>query len=148
MRWLLESEGLKVETYLSGEEFLGTYNPAHRGCLVLDLRMPAMDGLALQERLASRGPHPPIIFISGHGDVAKCGAAMRAGGVDFLEKPADDEKVLAVVQQALEKDVHNHGLEATHPEIAARIAQLTPRPTGNDAFPAGRDGDEANCHPV
>jgi two-component system, LuxR family, response regulator FixJ len=127
MRWLLESDGLAVETYLSGEEFLKAYDPNRPGCLLLDLRMRGMDGLELQKRIASRGPHPPIIFVSGHGDVAKCAEAMKTGAVDFLEKPADDAKILAAVHLALEKDRRRRSVEATHPEIAARIARLTPR---------------------
>jgi two-component system, LuxR family, response regulator FixJ len=127
MRWLLESEGLAVETYLSGEEFLAAYARDRPGCLLLDLCMPEMDGLELQRRLASRGAHLPVVFVSGRGDVAKCTDAMKGGAVDFLEKPADDAKVLAVVHLALEKDRRRRSVDATHPEIAARIARLTPR---------------------
>jgi two-component system, LuxR family, response regulator FixJ len=127
LRWLLESEGLVVETYLSGKAFLEAYDPHRPGCLLLDLRMPEMDGLDLQKRIVSLGPHPPIIFVSGHGDVAKCAEAMKAGAVDFLEKPANDAKVLAIVQHALEKDRRRRSIEAPHPDIAARLARLTPR---------------------
>ena len=127
MRWLLESEGLPVETYASGPEFLAAYDPNRPGCLLLDLRMPDMDGLELQERLATRGLQPPIIFVTGHGDVPECTAAMKAGAVDFLEKPADDARILEIVQHALEKDRERRSVAATHPETAARLNKLTSR---------------------
>ena len=127
MRWLLESEGLSVETYPSGAEFLRACDPHRLGCLLLDLKMPEMDGLEVQRRLAAAGLRPPIVFLSGHGDVPRCAAAMKAGAVDFLEKPADDAEVLAVVRLALEKDRRRRSVEADQTEIAARIGRLTPR---------------------
>lgn len=127
MCWLLESEGFSVEAYSSARGFLAAYDPDHPCCLVLDLRMPEVDGLELQKQLACRGAHAPIIFVSGHGDVPKCAEAMKAGAVDFLEKPADDQKILGLIHQALEKDRRRRRLEAGRPEIAARIRRLTPR---------------------
>ncbi len=103
-RWLLESDGLAVETYGSGRQFLEAYDPHRPGCLLLDMGMPGMDGLELQQQLASRGAHLPIIFIAGRGDVPKCVAAMKAGALDFLEKPAADARVLELVRRALEQD--------------------------------------------
>jgi len=127
MKWLLESYGLSVETYSSGPEFLDAYDPSRPGCLLLDLQMPKMDGLELQERLLARGVHSPVIFISGHGNVRNCVKAMIAGAVDFLEKPADDEKVLNVVHRSLEKDRQRRCFEASHTEITTRLNRLTPR---------------------
>ena len=127
MRWLLESDGLAVETYASGPEFLKTCAPNRPGCILLELRLPEMNGLELQERIASRGPHPPIVVVSGHADVVKCAQAMKAGAVDFLLKPVDDAKLFAVVHLALEKDRRQRSVEATHADIAARVAQLTAR---------------------
>ena len=127
MRWLLESAGLSVETYSSARAFLAAYAADRPGCIVLDLRMPDMDGLELQNRLASKGVHLPIIFISGHADVPRCAEAMKAGAVDFLEKPADDEQILSLIRQALERDRRRRLTDAVSPEIAARIERLTPR---------------------
>jgi len=126
-RWLLESEGLPVETYASGADFLRAYDPERPGCLLLDLKMPEMDGLELQRRLAAGGAHPPIIFVSGQGDVPKCKAAMKAGAVDFLEKPADDVQILTVVRTALEIDRQRRAVAASDSQMAARLAHLTPR---------------------
>jgi two-component system, LuxR family, response regulator FixJ len=126
-RWLLESEGLTVETYASGEEFLRVYDSSRPGCLVLDLCMPEMDGVEVQRRLAARGDRLPVVFVSGRGSVTQCAEAMKAGAVDFVEKPADDARLLAIVRDALEKDRRRRAVEATRPEIAARIARMTPR---------------------
>jgi FixJ family two-component response regulator len=127
MRWLLESEGFLVETYSSPSQFLSSYDPHCPGCLVSDLRMPEMDGLELQQRLAARGSHLPVIFVTGHGDVPKCAQAMKAGAVDFLEKPASDNDLLNLVHQALEMDRQRRRADARQPVIAARLHRLTPR---------------------
>ena len=127
LRWLLEAEGLAVEAYSSAREFLNAYDPQRPGCLVLDLCMPEVDGLELQQRLLARGAPPPIIFVSAHGDVPKCAAAMKAGAVDFLEKPVHHERILALIRRALEQDRQNRQVALTGPEIAARINRLTPR---------------------
>jgi len=126
-RWLLESVGLSVETYSSAREFLAAYDPGRPGCLLLDLRMPEMDGLDLQKELASRGAHPPIIFVTGYGDVPKCAEAMKTGAIDFLEKPADDKKILSLVRLAMEEGRRRRFAEASSPEITVRIQRLTPR---------------------
>ena len=89
--------------------------------------MPEMDGLALQERLLSREPRLPILFVTGHGDVPHCAQALKAGALDFLEKPVRSDIILDRVRYALETDQRNRRVKATHPEITARIAQLTPR---------------------
>ncbi len=103
-RWLLEAGGYNVETYGSAAEYLDAHDPHRPGCVVLDLLMPQMDGLELQERLVSDGQHIPIIFVSAHGDVPKCIEAMKAGAVDFLEKPIDGELLIELVRSALEQD--------------------------------------------
>ncbi|MGO9113963.1 MAG: response regulator transcription factor [Thermoguttaceae bacterium] len=127
IQFLLKSNGFSVEPFSSASEFLKSYDPNRPGCLVLDLCMPEMDGLALPERLLSREPRLPILFVTGHGDVPHCAQALKAGAVDFLEKPVRSDIILDRVRYALEVDQRNHRVKAMHPEIAARIAQLTPR---------------------
>ena len=127
MRWLFGGEGLAVETCSSANKFLASYRLDRPGCLVLDLQMPEMDGLELQRRLASQGPHLPIIFVSGYADVLQCAEAMKAGAVDFLEKPVDDDRILSAVRKALEKDLERHVADTSNAEIQARIECLTPR---------------------
>jgi len=127
LRWLLESEGLAVESFLSASAFLDAYDPRKPGCVVLDVRMPEMDGLELQERMDHQGEHPPIIFVSGHGDVPTCVRAMKGGAVDFLEKPVDDDALLERIRQALARDLQRHRREMEEQEIALRKETLTPR---------------------
>ncbi len=127
IQFLLKSNGFSVEPFSSASEFLKFYDPNRPGCLVLDLCMPEMDGLALQERLLSREPRLPILFVTGHGDVPHCAQALKAGALDFLEKPVRSDIILDRVRYALEMDQRNRRLKAAHPEITARIAQLTPR---------------------
>jgi len=127
MRWLLESYDLSVETYPSGPDYLSVYDANRPGCLLVDLQMPEMDGLELQEQLASRIEPPPVIFVSGHGNVSKCAEAMKAGAVDFLEKPTDDEKILNVVRRALEMDRRSRCAKASFADTADSMDRLTPR---------------------
>ena len=127
MKWLLESYGLSVETYSSGPHYLKACDPSRPGCLMLDLHMPEMDGLELQEQLTSRNEHRPVIFVSGHGNVPKCAEAMKAGAVDFLEKPADDEQVLDVVRRALENDRRQRCVKASPSDATNRMDRLTSR---------------------
>jgi len=126
-RWLLESEGFAVQTHSSAEDFLRRYDPANSGCLILDLRMPGMDGLEVQEELARRRHSPPVVFLTGYGDVPECVRAMKMGAVDFLEKPVDDETLLRVVRHALETKTQGRGREPISPELASRLESLTLR---------------------
>jgi FixJ family two-component response regulator len=124
---LLRSMDLPVETFASGTEFLEAYRPETAGCLVLDVRMPGISGVELQEKLAALGSNLPIIFITGHGDVPMAVRALKAGAVDFIQKPFSDQDLLDKIHQALELDVRKrHEAEARH-EVEARIATLTPR---------------------
>ena len=91
---LVQSVKLPVESFETAQEFLDVYDPSRSGCLVLDLRMPGLSGLELQQRLAARSIRIPIIFISGHGDLASAVGAMRAGALDFLEKPIRGQVLL------------------------------------------------------
>lgn len=127
LRWLIESVGLMVETHDSADSFLQSYYPGQSGCLLLDVRMPGMSGLELQEQLESRDIRLPIVIITGHGDVAMAVRAMKAGAMDFIEKPFDDELLLASIQRALSLDVEQRKSRATQAEILARLAHLTRR---------------------
>jgi len=127
IRWLLESDGLDVQTHDTATDFLDEYDPERPGCLVLDMRMPGMDGLQLQERLVADGECPPIIFVTGYGDVPTSVRAMKRGAVDFLEKPITEKVFLKLVHQAIDRDLRRHRMEDRRREIRSRIERLTPR---------------------
>jgi FixJ family two-component response regulator len=127
LRWLLESAGHCVADYSSAEDFLAACDPGQRGCLVLDIRMPGMSGLELQDELSRRGWHMPIIFITGHGDVPTAVSAVKKGALEFLEKPFNDEALLGLVSQALERDARAQAETDGQREFEARLATLTQR---------------------
>lgn len=127
MRVLLKSVGLPAETYASAEDFLSDYDPERPGCVVLDVRMPGMGGLALQEQLVARGVDVPVIFITGHGDVPTSVRAMKGKAFDFLEKPFSDELLLELIHQAIKQDIRTRETRAGVAEAAERVASLTPR---------------------
>ena len=124
---LLRAAGFAVAAFASPEEFLAQYDPHTPGCLVLDLDMPAVNGLELQRILARKGSVLPIIFLTGHGDVPKSVQAMKRGAIDFLTKPVNDENLLAAVRAAIEKDRALRREQTELSEIRARLATLTPR---------------------
>lgn len=127
LQWLIESTGLKVRTFDSAEAFLDGYYPGRAGCMLLDVRMPGMSGLELQSRLAKGGYCLPVIVITGHGDVAMAVKAMKAGAVDFIEKPFHDEDLLRSIRRALDQDERQRASQSARAEVAARLAELTPR---------------------
>ena len=127
LRLLLKSVGLPVETSTSAQEFLDRFDPDRAGCLVLDIRMPGMSGLELQERLNAMHAMVPVVFITGHGDVPMAVEAMQHGAVDFIQKPFRDQDLLDRINQALEKDRENRAGLRARDAIRARIADLTPR---------------------
>ncbi|MDA8110413.1 MAG: response regulator [Betaproteobacteria bacterium] len=127
LRWLIEPVGLKVETFASAAQFLASYRAGRPGCLVLDVRMPAMSGLTLQEELIARGIALPIIFITGHGGVQTAVRALQKGAIDFVEKPFDDQRMLDLVQRAIALDVERRREVAAHADAAARYASLSAR---------------------
>ena len=127
LRWLIESVGVKVETYESAQAFLRAYRPKRAGCLVVDVRMPGMSGLELQDWLVMQGINLPVIVITGHGDVPMAVRAMKTGAVDFIEKPFNDQLLLDRIQSAVEQDIQRRHDNAERTEIEARLAQLTPR---------------------
>jgi len=124
---LMESIGMPVETFESAQAFLHQFNPLRSGCLVLDIRMKGMSGLDLQERLSKEAIHPPIIVITGHGDVPMAVRAVKAGAVDFIEKPFNDQFLLDSVHRAIEQDAQRRGKAMQLAEIENRLKQLTPR---------------------
>lgn len=129
LRLLVRTLGHEVRTYASAQAFLQQYRPQQPGCLVLDVRMPAMTGLQLQTELRRRGFEIPIVFISGHADVPMAVRAVQAGAVDFLEKPFTDEALAACIDRALARDARERrGAGARH-VAAARLARLTERET-------------------
>jgi len=127
IRFLLKSVGLATKTLASASEFLETYKPRQPGCLVLDVRMPGMSGLELQQQLNLRGAIIPVIFITGHGDIPMAVEAMQHGAFDFLQKPFRDQDLIDRIQRALERDAHNRAALAQHDRIRARFDSLTPR---------------------
>ena len=127
MTWLLESSNFTVEAYESAADFLAQVEPNRAGCLVLDVRMPGINGLELQDRLAGVSIDLPIIFITGHGDVPICVQAFERGAFGFLEKPVNHEKLLDHIQRAIAHDANIRRSRASDIDIAARIESLTPR---------------------
>lgn len=101
LRWLLESVNLKIEAYHSALDFLKVYQLSWQGCLLIDIRMPSMSGLQLQQKLIDLGNRMPIIMISGHGDISMAVRAMKAGAIDFITKPFNDQQLLEQIQYAL-----------------------------------------------
>jgi FixJ family two-component response regulator len=127
LRWLIEGEGLLVQAHASAEDFLGALVPEQPGCALVDLRMPGMSGLELQQALARRGVGLPLVFISAHGDVPLAVTAMRRGAVDFVEKPFDNGALLDTVRRALDADVLRRVGDEERAAMRARLATLSPR---------------------
>ncbi len=124
---LIESTGQAVVCFDSAVEFLDAYDPDQAGCLILDVRMPRMTGLELQEELTKRDIGLPIIFISGHADVPDSSRAFRGGAVDYMEKPFDSETLLKRMQEAIRKDQETRAHNAEKRKLKKRLHTLTPR---------------------
>ncbi len=124
---ICKSAKLNVETYSSAEEFLASYSPANMGCLLLDIFMPEMSGLDLQDKLITEDNKTPIIFITGTADVETAVKALKAGAIDLIEKPLRPKVVLSIVKMAIEQDFHNRYEDMHHLQIEHRITLLTPR---------------------
>ena len=123
----LEAAGFRIEAFESAAAFLSEPDSGAPGCLVLDLRMPDVDGLALQERLAQAADPLPIVFLTAHGDVRTSVLAMKRGAVDFLSKPVEGEELVAAVRQALARDAEARAERREHRELRRRYETLTPR---------------------
>ena len=124
---VMTSAGYEVEAFDSAPDFLAREPFVGPCCLILDVRMPGLTGLDLQEALASEGHRMPIVFITGHGDIPMSVKAMKGGAADFLTKPFDVENLLEAVQRALAKDIKVLGEESRTAEVRERVARLTAR---------------------
>jgi FixJ family two-component response regulator len=124
---LVNSVKLRAEAFRSAQEFLDVFDPARPGCLVLDVRMARMSGLALQAKLAEIGAEVPIVFISGHGDIATAVTAVKAGAVDFVQKPYHAQQLLDAVNEALRRDAAQRAAKSESKNFAARLDALTDR---------------------
>jgi FixJ family two-component response regulator len=127
LRWLLESVSLPVETFGSAADFLHACEPHCHGCLILDIRMPDISGLQLQDIMVERGCRLPIIMVTGHGDVRTAVRAVQKGAVDFFEKPFNSQELLDRVYSVLATDAHRYQEESACTAICNRIDSLTPR---------------------
>ncbi|MBU2874693.1 response regulator transcription factor [Marinobacter salexigens] len=126
-QWLLESVGLNVRAYSDGRKFLDALDDEKGGCVVLDVRMPGLGGLNVQEELQKRGIKLPIIFVSGHADVPIVVRAFKSGAFDFIEKPFNEQLLLDSVQQALEAHQHSNNRQLGDEQTHALISTLTRR---------------------
>jgi two-component system response regulator FixJ len=127
MELLMRSVGLDYEIFHSGDDFLTDHTNDRAGCLVLDIRMPGLGGLELQEKLNTMGSTLPIIFITGHGDVPMAVEAMQKGAVDFIQKPFRDQELLDRIGEALKADQQRRSAREEQAEIQGRIGKLTNR---------------------
>jgi two-component system, LuxR family, response regulator FixJ len=127
IRVLLKSVGLGSTPLASAQEFLKSFDPNQPGCLILDIRMPGMSGMELQQELNLRGAIIPVIFITGHGDIPMAVEAMQHGAFDFLQKPFRDQDLVDRVQRALARDRENRSVLQEHGRIQERLESLTPR---------------------
>ncbi len=127
IRGMLKSVGLHSETFGTPQEFLRSKRSEGPSCLVLDVRLPGVNGLDFQRELAEAGVHIPIIFITGHGDIPMSVRAMKAGAVEFLTKPFRDQDLLDAIQVGLERDRARRQSQAETAQLRERLESLTPR---------------------
>jgi RNA polymerase sigma factor (sigma-70 family) len=127
MELLMRSVGLDYEIFHSGDDFLSNHTNDRAGCLVLDIRMPGLGGLELQEQLNNTGSTLPVIFITGHGDVPMAVEAMQKGAVDFIQKPFRDQELLDRIGEALKTDQERRSAREEKAEVQSRVEKLTNR---------------------
>jgi RNA polymerase sigma factor (sigma-70 family) len=127
LSWLMRREGLAAELFPDASSFLERYAPDRPGCLVLDLNLPGMDGLDLQHYLKRSGVTLPVIFLSGGADVPKAVRAVKEGAIDFIEKPFDYKRVVALVRECIERDARSRSGLQHRRRCAERLAQLSQR---------------------
>jgi len=126
LEWLMQRDGLAVAAFPDAQSFLEAYRPG-AGCLLVDLHMPGMDGLELQQLLKERGIEMPTVFLSGGADVPKAVRAVKEGAIDFIEKPFDYKQVVELVRECIRRDAREREARARRRESAERLAQLTQR---------------------
>lgn len=127
LSWLFESAGLHVESYATAQEFLIAYKPGDPGCLLIDVRMPGLSGLELQDELRRRGVSPPIIMMTGYAKVPMAVQALKGGALDFIQKPFSDQALLERVREAIELDRRTRGVRMECAAFVSRVGHLTPR---------------------
>jgi FixJ family two-component response regulator len=125
--FLLRTVGIHARTYSSAADFLAAYDPDARGCIVLDVRMPGMSGLELQEKLHAMGSSLPVIFLTAHGDVPTAVRAVKSGAVDFVQKPFRDQDLIDKIQHAIQESTRGREAEVARREVVDRMDSLTPR---------------------
>ena len=130
MERLIRSLGWQAETFASAQEFLDRPRTEAPSCLVLDLQLPGLSGLDLQKRMADAGLETPIVFLTGHGDIPASVKAMKAGAVEFLTKPVNEEDLLTAIQEAIERDRRTREEHADKRELQRRYESLTAREQG------------------
>jgi len=126
-RWLMESNGIAVRTFATAAEFIASYRNGDAGCLVLDLKLPGMSGLELQEYLNRKDIEIPIVFVTGHGDVPAAVSAIKGGAIDFIQKPFSHREVLSIIEKAFQRDAEIRERRTRRSRIAGRLATLTER---------------------
>jgi FixJ family two-component response regulator len=127
LEMLIRTQGMSVRAYPSATHFLKDFLPEAIGCLVLDIRMPQITGLALQEMLQSKNMHLPIVFITGHGDVEQCSRAFRNGAIDFLTKPIDQGRLLDGIRRGIRMCIQQHQQESENQDVMQRLSRLSAR---------------------
>ncbi len=126
-RWLMESNGIPVKTFATAADFIESYRNGGAGCLVLDLKLPGMSGLELQQYLNRKDIEIPIVFVTGYGDVPAAVSALKGGAVDFIQKPFSHREVLSIIEKAFRRDAEIRGKRARLSIVASRLATLTER---------------------
>ncbi len=124
---VLSLKGMRTQLFAAAEAFLETYRPEWRGCVLTDLRMPAMSGLDLQQAMRDRGILLPVVVLTAHGDVATARLALKSGAFDFLEKPIDDEILIDVLRNAIREDSLRHDTQRAEDAARSLLERLTPR---------------------
>ena len=148
LRWLLESAQLQVEDYSSAEELLEDYDPDVPGCLVIDFRMPGMNGLELQAALLERGCRHPIIFVTGYGDVPTCSRAYHQGAFDFIEKPVNHQAMVDLVNRALGEDARRRAAGGQSSEYLPATGTPHPPRTRGHGSACRRENRKTDCRRI